>query len=138
MTTNQPTRTRLVDSNGNVSYRIEADGKHLGDVLKMCSGYMAETPGGAASGNLGSIRRSVEWLQRLARPSAQTDAETAHELGRAAYDTLPTRAPAANADLMALIGDGPVGDPRTVALMQAYSAGWDAAADAACAAILAE
>lgn len=59
------TRTKNVDGNGNVSYRIERGGEHLGDVLKTGSAsYRPELPSGDFGPNA-SITRGIDWLVRV-------------------------------------------------------------------------
>jgi hypothetical protein len=52
------TQTRQVDRFGNVSYRIERDGQHIGTVHKTSGGYQAEWPNGNYVPRLGSIKKA--------------------------------------------------------------------------------
>ena len=67
-----------------------------------------------------------------------TDLNYFEALGRQAYLNGHHAAPALNAEVMATIGDAQVGDPIGIAVMKAYSSGFDAERDAECARILAE
>jgi hypothetical protein len=59
-----------------------------------------------------------------------TDAETrlATKAGRDAATAGESRAPGINATVLSLIGDAPVGEPRTTAIMLAFQSGYDEAA----------
>ena len=66
-------------------------------------------------------------MSALATPDEMT---AAHRIGAAAYGyPNSVRAPGADASLLRLIGDVPVGQPRTITLMECYGRGWDACAD---------
>lgn len=63
------TRTKNVDSNGNVSYRVTRDGVHLGDVLKLASGkYRPELVSGD-HGPDGTLKDGVAWVTTYAKPT---------------------------------------------------------------------
>jgi hypothetical protein len=70
------TQTRQVDRFGNVSYRIERDGEHIGTVHKTCSGYQAEPVGVDYYMNASSIKKARALIEARAllvgAPSGQT------------------------------------------------------------------
>jgi hypothetical protein len=63
-------RTKQVDRNGNVSYRVTRDGVHLGDVVKLASGKHRPESVNGTHGPDGTIKAGVEWLNIYARPTA--------------------------------------------------------------------
>lgn len=52
-----------------------------------------------------------------------------YEAGKAAYANGDMRAPILNADVQQALIDLPVGDPRVLDIMQAFTNGFDAAAE---------
>lgn len=69
---------------------------------------------------------------------AVTTAADLEAAGRRAYLNNEPAAPALNAEVMAAVGDGPVGEPRTVAVMRAFTRGYEAERQAELDRLLAE
>lgn len=71
------------------------------------------------------------------RTATVDETDKARAAGFAAYDHMPARAPLGDAEFAILLGAPSVGEPRTITLMAAWQAGWDARADEHAARLLA-
>lgn len=58
------TKTKEIDRHGNVSYRIEMDGQHIGQIRKMCGGrWQVEATTRDGYIVKPSVKAGMQWLQ---------------------------------------------------------------------------